>query len=267
MTAPAGKQASSGVAVTAAYTAAALALRQRLLAVVLAYYGAQGYRSADAFVAAVVPVALAAQGTMSALTSAYLSSLMGTLATGVPAALVTGQALRSVDPTEVYRRPYVQVWTDLAQGKPFDQAVIAGRQRAESIAVTDLQLAKTKTAQQVLKVSPARVTGYRRELGPDPKHCALCVLTSSRVYFKGDLLPLHPGCYCTPVPVLRGEQVPEVDPAAVHDAIRSTLGDSYVNASGKGYRDLVVTHEHGELGPVLGVRDQAFTGPRGIPGG
>jgi hypothetical protein len=30
------------------------------------------------------------------------------------------------------------------------------------------------------------------------------------------------------------------------------------------YRDLIVTHHHGELGPVLAVRGQHFDGPGSI---
>lgn len=276
MTAPAATDATTTAALAASYATATQALRSRLTAIVTALFGQQGYRDAgaDAYVAQAVPASIAAQQTMSALTEAYLahqlSAQLGvtTAPMGVATDLVTGAALRGVDPAEVYRRPYTQLWWDLSQGKPFEQAVQAAGRRAESIAVTDLQLAKTHTARQVLDRAPRQVVGYRRELGSDPHHCALCLLTSSRVYHKADLLPLHPGCSCTPTPVVEGEQVPELDAAAVHDAIRSDLGEKYVQAGGRGpvsYRDIVITHHHGELGPVLGVRGQQWTGPADIP--
>lgn len=277
MTAPAATDATAAVALAASYAAATQNLRAQLLAIVMALFGQQGYRDAgaDAYVAQAVPASLAAQQTMSALTEAYLahqiSAQLGvtTVPMGVAADFVTGTALRGVDPTEVYRRPYAQLWWDLSQGKPFEQAVRAAGRRADTIAVTDLQLAKTHTARRVLDRAPRQVVGYRRELGSDPHHCALCLLTSSRIYHKTDLLPLHPGCSCTPTPVVEGEQMPELDPTAVHDAIRADLGEKYVQAGGRGpvsYRDIVITHHHGELGPVLGVRGQAFTSVSDIPG-
>lgn len=281
MTAPVASPAAPvtpALVTAAAYTAATQALRQRLTGLAQTLFGANGYRDAGAaaYVAAMGPLSDAAQQTMASLTAAYLAAQIiaatGEPVTpaGVPADLVTGAALRGVDPATVLRRPHVQVWTDLSRGKPFPDAVAAGQRRAESIAVTNLQLAKTKAARQVLANSPATVIGYRRQLGPDPYHCALCLLTSSRIYHKADLMPLHPGCSCSVQPVIRGEKVPELDPTEVHDTIRRDLGDKYVTASGHGpvdYRQIVITHDHGELGPVLGVRGQSFTGPSDIPGG
>jgi len=270
--------AAPAVVTAAAYTTATQALRQRVTTLAQTLFGAQGYRDqgAAAYVTTMAPLADAAQRTMASLTDAYLTAQIAAATgqpiapTGIPAALVTGAGIRGVAPATVLRLPYVQVWTDLSKGKTLQQAVNAGRARAESIAVTNLQLAKTKAAQHVLTRSPTKVIGYRRELGLDPRHCALCLLTSSRIYHKADLLPLHPGCYCTPVPVIRGETVPKLDPAQVHDTIRRDLGDKYVQAAGHGpvdYRQIVITHEHSELGPVLAVRGQHFTGPSDIPGG
>lgn len=263
------EQPNITAAATAAYLTATATLRTRLLAYVAAVYAAQGdYRdaAAAAFVASVVPAVQAAQQTMASLTSAYLAHLISSASggsaapAGIPLEAVS--RLRGIDAAEVYRRPYVQVWTDLSHGKPFDAAVVAGERRATNLAVTDLQLAKTHSAREVFsRNSPAAVIGYRRELGGDPHHCALCLLTSSRIYHKAELMPIHPGCSCSPMPVFAGERVPELDPATVHDAIRTQLGDKYVNASGGNYRDIVVTHDHGELGPVLAVRGQQFTGP------
>lgn len=282
MTAPVLTPAISdprSAAVAAVYLTATAALRARLLGFVTTAFAGQGdYRdaAAAAFVANVVPMVLAAQQTMVPLTDAYLAHFIATATNtvaspvGIAATSVTGTATRGVNPTEVYRRPYTQVWTDLSRGKTLDQAVAAGQRRAVTIAATDLQLARTRTAQQVLQQSTKHVIGYRRELGPGTHHCAMCLLTSSRIYHKADLMPLHPGCSCTPTPIFRGEEVPEVDPALLHDTVRRDLGDKYVRASGHGpvdYRDIIITRDHGELGPVLAVRGQDFTGPSDIPGG
>jgi hypothetical protein len=182
-----------------AYLAASSVLRARLLGLVAASYAGQGdYRdaAAAAFVTQAVPAVQAAQQTMAGLTSAYLAHMISSTAggtaapVGVPAELLGN--LRGVDPAEVYRRPYVQVWTDLSRGKSLDDAVAAGSRRAQSIASTDLQMAKTKAAQVVMQ-HDERVTGYRRVL-VGAHSCALCVLASTRWYSRGDLLPIHPGC-------------------------------------------------------------------------
>lgn len=280
MTAPTPQQQSqaqpdaSTAAMMAAYLGASAALRSRLLAMVAAVYAAQGnYRdaAADAFVAATVPAVQAAQQTMAALTSAYIAHLVAGMAggtaapIGVPPEVLSN--LRGVDPTEVYRRPYVQVWTDLSQGKSFDDAVAAGGRRAASLAATDLQLAKTKAAQVVMQ-NDERVTGYRRVL-TGPHSCALCVLASTRWYSRGDLSPIHNNCDCAVAPLVGGERPSEVPAQQIHTAVARDLGDKYVKASGKGpisYRDIVVVHDHGEIGPVLTVRGQHFLGPSDIPG-
>ena len=279
MTAPVDQQTqaqptASTAAMMAAYLAATAALRSRLLAFTAVNFAGQGdYRdaAADAFVAAMVPLVQASQQTMASLTSAYLAHLTsatagGTTApVGVPPELLSN--LRGVDPAQVYRRPYVQVWTDLSKGKSLDTAVAAGNRRAQSIVATDLQMARTKAAQAVMQ-NDKRVTGYRRVL-VGAHSCALCVLASTRWYSRGDLLPIHPGCDCAIAPLVGGAQPDEIPAAELHAVVSRDLGAQYVKASGAGpvdYREIMVTHEHGEIGPVLGVRGQNFLGPADISG-
>ncbi len=116
------------------------------------------------------------------------------------------------------------------------------------------------------------IVGYRRVLSNNPNHCALCVLASTQRYKRENLMPIHPGCSCTVRPVLETEpnadrRVLEPDiVGSVDDIIRNTLGDKWVDPGGRRgvakYRDIILTtHEHGELGPVLGVRGHHFQGP------
>lgn len=273
---PPQPQDASTAAMTAAYFAATTALRSRLLGFVAMMYAAQGdYRdaAAEAFVLSVVPTVLAAQQVMAGVTSAYLAQVIAAAGGGSTAPVGISQdalsGLRGVAPTEVYRRPYVQVWTDLSRGKPFDVAVAAGGRRAQSIAATDLQLAKTHTAREVMR-NDRRVTGYRRVL-TGPHSCALCVLASTRRYSRGDLLPIHNNCDCAVEPLFGGARPDEVPAEELHAVIARDLGDKYVSAGGTSgpidYHKILVTHNHGELGPVLAVRDQHWTGPSEIPGG
>lgn len=284
-------------AVFAAYLTATAALRSRLLALVVAAYTAQGdYRdaAAEAFVAAVVPAVQAAQQTMAHLTSAYLAHLVSAAGGGttapvaIPAEAVSN--LRGVDPTEVYRRPYEQVWTALSQGKDLPTAVAAGEQRALSLASTDVQLAKTRASQIALS-DDRRVVGYRRVL-VGSHSCGMCVVASSVRYHKSNLMPIHPGCDCAVAPILgtidpgrtinsailnesateqaigsqgmkffTHDDVIEVGDllTEAHDAVRETFGDAAADAHRIDYRKVIMVREHGELGPTLTVASHNFT--------
>lgn len=159
---------------------------------------------------------------------------------------ITRNLRGGADPVEVYRRPGVDVWTSLAAGRPLTAAVERGRHRVTSTAQTDMQLARTHTAQRVLG-DDSRVVGYRRTLSP-VDNCELCVTASERFYSRGELMPLHAGCHCGIAPVYGDQQDPrDALPAA---EATSNLSDG----------DLI-TREHGEVGPTLARRDHDFTGP------
>lgn len=194
-------------AVLAAYLAASAALRSRLLALVEAAYASStnnyGDAAAAAFIATAVPAVQAAQRTMASLTSAYLAHLVAAAGGGTQAPIGIPQdalsSLRGVDPADVYRRPYEQLWTALADGKSLPDAVAVGQRRAISLASTDLQLAKTR-ASQIALIDDRRVVGYRRVL-VGAHSCGMCVVASSVRYHKSNLMPIHPGCVVGGTPV------------------------------------------------------------------
>jgi hypothetical protein len=202
----------------------------------------------DRFVAAVLPTVEGGQRLTANLTDAYLAAIeAATFDTpvrprGVNPDTVTTEALRGIPAAELWHRVGVTVWTALSRGVPLDQAVAQGERRALDLAVTGLQLAKTHTSQAILSNDP-RVTGYRRVL-EGRGSCGLCVAVSTRRYHREDLMPIHPGCDCSVAPIYE-----DADPGGRLVADLSQL---------------VVTHEHGEIGPVLAVRGQHFTGPSDI---
>lgn len=230
-------------------------------------------RDIDRFVTAVTPVVLSGERQIAQLTNAYLaqfaSSVLGApfRPTSIDPATVSGAALRGVDPAEVYRRPGVTTWTALSNGKPLTDAVDEGLRRAVVIATTDMQLAKTHTARAVYR-NDSRVVGHRRVL-TGSENCGLCIVASTQRYHKSELQPIHPGCDCGESPIY-GDRDPGqvIDPNTledVHDAIAARFGVSDASARDPiDYKDVLVVHEHGEVGPVLGIRSQHFAGPGDI---
>lgn len=249
--------------------------------------------SADRFVESVVPVVGGAQQQVASLTDQYLSQLYGVLADEVPdtGGVELPSELRGVPAEELYRRPFETIWYELSRGKPLDDAVDSGKKRLDNIATTDVTLAARYVAREKL-AEQSRVVGYRRVL-TGAENCGLCVVASTQRYHKADLLPIHPGCDCVVAPIvgdrdpgrsvnsamLRDGAVSETDDDGnqvyrsndvldvgdllepVHQAIEKTFGKSDRGGREIDYRKVMTTHEHGELGPVLAVKGQHFTGP------
>lgn len=302
MTAAVATAPQAAVSAIANYGAATQQLRARVLRVLLGLWdGYSAYRDAqaDAFVAAAVPTVSGGQQAMAALTSAYLAQLDATMAlqaSQVPAAVsrTVLEGLRGgTPPQEVYRRPFVTLWTDLSQGKAFDAAQAAGRRRLVDVASTDLQLAKTHQSLASMSTM-GDVVGYRRVL-TGSHSCGMCVIAATQRYRKSDLMPIHPGCDCAVAPiyghhdpgrtvdagVLSGQGVTPSGMTAhgvpmveaqnvgnlgdvlgdVHQAIEARFGASDAAARLVDYRKALVTHDHGEIGPVLALKDQTFSGP------
>lgn len=261
-------RAEVAAARSAAYVQQSSRLREATKAAIVAYFLAGQFRDADMgrFLARAVPVVLSARQRMASLTVAYLSRALQDSGTAPVRAVSVPDvsALRGVDPLEVYSRPFRQVWTELSLGQDLQEAITAGQRRAEQLVATDLQLAKTHAAQAVMEQSSAEF--YQRVLRGE-HDCAKCVITSTRVYHKADLLPIHPGCNCDVQPIndlaaFKAEAKQRLMDA--HDLVATTFGPDAANPSATGYSDLIVVHDHGEYGPTLAVRGQHFTGPAAI---
>lgn len=218
-----------------------------------------------------LPTLIAGQRQVAALTTTYLETLYREIAdetsrVNLDLDTVTGRALRDVDPDEVYRRPFVDVWTALSNGEALDAALIRGAHRLETLAKTDLQLARTHTVRAVTADQPG-VEYTVRELQGE-YDCALCMIASTQRYHKRDLAPIHPGCDCL-VKTVRADYDPGqvVDPdrlERIHELVEDALGESDRGARAVDYRKIIIARDHGEIGPVLGYRGQRFTGPDDI---
>lgn len=99
---------------------------------------------------------------------------------------------------------------------------------------------------------------YRRVLRGE-KNCAKCIITSTRRYRVGVLLPIHPGCDCD-IEVIDDAHPPPVLDLQLLTDTHEQVGQftNIANGSAEGYQNLIVTHQHGEIGPVMSWRNQKF---------
>lgn len=219
----------------------------------------------------------AAQHNVVALQGAYLSRAAELAGQNWHASVVqpkffdTLRAGTSFD--QVYERPFNQLYTALASGANYNQALEAGLQRLETLAKTDLQLAASRGAQKMIADQPnagndehdgLHIVGYERV--PTSGHpCALCLIASTQRYHVKDLLPIHPGCQCMVEEIWGEGYSPRVINAAllkeVHQAIKDEFGAKSAAArnipgTDLDYRDVLIVQHNGEIGPVLAVRGQ-----------
>lgn len=259
-------------ALTERYDALSTSLRDRVISFVLAAFDSLGsYRDSDAatFLERVLPTVLATQQRMGQITDAYLSAMIGDmLGTATAAAGVElPEALRGVEPAEVYHRPFVTAYTALSQGKSYAEALGEARTRLLSITETDMQLARTHAARQSMERGGVKF--FRRALR-GPGNCALCTIASTQRYRVENLMPIHPGCNCKPEPIVGnkdpGQVIDEALLREAHAAVAKEVGASDAGGRAPDYREVIITREHGEYGPLLAVRRHEFTGPDDIPG-
>lgn len=200
------------------------------------------------------------------LTNAYYRAIATDLGqpfqvSEIPLSQLETQALRNgVSAATVYRRPFVDLYMALDAGKPMVEAIAAGGVRARSLATTELQLAR-RNAGLSIRNGNDRIVGYIRTL-TGSENCALCYVASTQRYNRGDLLPIHPGCDCGEMPIYGnsdpGQVINQQRLDATHEAIGQRFG--FATNDREALRDIAI-REHGELGPVLTIADQHFTGP------
>lgn len=246
------------------YRAAAERTRQQVIA-----YAATMWATAtltdemvDRLTETFAPFVEAAQMALANLTSVYLAAATGTTPVPVADDITTG---RGVPNDLVYQRPVIATRALVARGVPVDKAFESGGRRLESLATTDLQMAKTLQAQRSLEDTDVR---YYRRVPTGNENCALCLIASTQRYKKANLMPIHPGCDCDIDIIPPGMDLDSaLDPEllnATHQQVKGFAGVEDRGGRAVDYRKLIVTNEHGELGPVLSWHGQKFTGPADI---
>lgn len=201
----------------------------------------------DQFLSTVIPLSAAANRQSVLLTQAYLARTLGQLPAGLDADQIIAGIRNGATPEDVYKRPFVTVWTALKAGTPWEKAVQMGQDRATSAAATDVQLSFTHTLRASSGNYGDQIVGYVRV--PDSGACDFCQAASGLIYHSDDLMPLHTWCGCG------------VEPVSAADM------DAFPVATDRfaGPGDLeVAVHQHGELGPVLTNAADHFTGPAAV---
>lgn len=243
-----------------AYDSQVHAIRQQITAFGQAYWDSlPHYRTSavEDMIQAITPRVTAGQLRIADLTRAYLAQCARELGWKVVLPPIDQDEIRSargVDPRVVYRRPAVDVYTALAAGKPLPQAAAEGRLRLTQLIGGDMQLAKVHASRQSMRGYPEEGQFYRRVL-TGRENCALCVVASTQRYYRGDLLPIHPGCDCGVQPLPPGLAVNQVIDEdlleQVHQITADRLGVSDRGGRTPDYRKLLTVSEHGEYGPTL----------------
>lgn len=245
---------------TEAYDSQVHAIRQQITAFGQAYWDSLPHYRASAvedMIQAITPRVTAGQLRIADLTRAYLAQCARELGWKVVLPPIDQDEIigaRGVDPRIVYRRPAVDVYTALAAGKPLPQAADEGRLRLTQLIGGDMQLAKVHASRQSMRGYPEEGQFYRRVL-TGRENCALCVVASTQRYYRGDLLPIHPGCDCGVQPLPPGLAVNQVIDEdlleQVHQITADRLGVSDRGGRTPDYRKLLTVSEHGEYGPTL----------------
>lgn len=245
---------------TEAYDSQVHAIRQQITAFGQAYWDSLPHYRASAvedMIQAITPRVAAGQLRIADLTRAYLAQCARELGWKVVLPPIDQDEIRGargVDPRVVYRRPAVDVYTALAAGKPLPQAAAEGRLRLTQLIGGDMQLAKVHGSRQSMRGYPEEGQFYRRVL-TGRENCALCVVASTQRYYRGDLLPIHPGCDCDVQPLPPGLAVNQVIDEdlleQVHQITADRLGVSDRGGRTPDYRKLLTVSEHGEYGPTL----------------
>lgn len=195
----------------------------------------------------------AGQVQVGALTNAYLSQVAREI-TGQP----HSSAAPLVDPTTVrnatahadaYERLTAQYRYLVSTGMDPTVALAAVQTRAKTMVTSDVALHVRRQARGWMHYHNWRM--FRRVVRPERSFggvCGLCLVASDRLYYRGDLMPIHDNCHCEPILVTRRS-----DPGSILN--RDTLDEIYDDAGSTYANDLIDVkyriEEHGELGPIL----------------
>jgi SPP1 gp7 family putative phage head morphogenesis protein len=151
------------------------------------------------------------------------------------------------------------------------KAADIGRQRAETIARTEMIRASREAQRQLYTQNPA-VTGYRRQATQDSRVCLACLALSGTLHATDVIMPSHPNCRCVMIPetlswaeITGDSSIPDTRPeVATPDRILAGLSESEKLAimgparyqmylDGKPLADFVAVQDNQDWGPTTRV--------------
>ena len=203
----------------------------------------------EQFTRAVTPIVNGAQVMSGRMADAYIAQVL-TEMTGKrvnPTGIQFTGDLRGVPTAEVYRRPFVEVFSGLKNGLLFADAYNSGLARLREIGDDDMSLAYRVGTQK--SMTAQKIKDYRRVVRPELSKggtCPLCHLAAENVYHRSNLLPIHTHCRCAVMPIIGSN-----DPG-------SRLNSEDLGSLESPKESPVIRH-HGELGPILQIAGQHFT--------
>lgn len=182
-----------------------------------------------AFAARVAPTVASGQLLAARLTAAYVARQTGVRMPAMTKANVTGEAARNVDPIEEYQRPFGLVWSTLAKGTPYTEALEMGRTRLGLLVATDVWLA-TRTANEVIDKATPQITRWVRVA--DAGACAECSAADGQELASAADFAGHPGCGCSVEARTDGDPVSEAaNPESIAVEPNDELGPVLVPAA------------------------------------
>jgi SPP1 gp7 family putative phage head morphogenesis protein len=151
------------------------------------------------------------------------------------------------------------------------KAADIGRQRAETIARTEMIRASREAQRQLYTENPS-VTGYRRQATQDARVCLACLALSGTLQATDTIMPSHPNCRCVMIPetlswaeITGDSSIPDTRPeVATPDRILAGLSESEKLAimgparfelykNGKPLLDMVQVKQDKDWGPTTRV--------------
>lgn len=187
------------------------------------------YNSPDVarFLAVVVPLIVAAQRYSVSLSDAYVARVLGRRPLGLDPVPVIAALRGDTTPQSVYRRPFIETWTALKDGKPYEDAVAAGEARAKAAAAVDIQMTHRATLATIQDADPV-IRAWSRKA--DAGACEFCRLVDGATVLRADAMPLHNFCGCSLEPRMEPTE-PDPLPEGVGVALHGELGPMLVDPS------------------------------------
>lgn len=260
---------ASTTAAQEALAASTVAAIQRLFSELLEGNGWFTQRRVDEIVADVVDIMGDSLQAAAEITQGFLEGVLETLDVDyrdIDITIDPDTIRKGVTAAREWNRPAEQARISRLLGADEFQANEKALARAEQQARMDLRLARREAEKEMWGVS-GDIIAYRRILRPEESQggpCGLCIVAASRVYHKSALLPIHNGCVCDVLPVVKDGSGEVLDPGynlnredldAIYGAEIRTGRLSNETRAGTGRQGLQrvrLKHlEHGELGPIL----------------